>query len=149
PAGHQPTFTEGMERWKHRETHGDSDHAFGWKYLSEAQLWRSRNANARTLLGDLRLRVFLKSGLSFSRCAAFNLIYEELAQGQSLDVLTRCDSAFGYVLRAEACGDRTFHIEFGHRPHDGWNSGGEWLVKFDPSGALEDVELVRMWIDSD
>ena len=42
PAGHQPTFTEGMERWKHRETHGDSDHAFGWKYLSEAKLWKAR-----------------------------------------------------------------------------------------------------------
>ncbi|RYI20013.1 MAG: DUF3291 domain-containing protein, partial [Acetobacteraceae bacterium] len=26
----------------HLEMHGDSDHAFGWKYLQEAQAWKTR-----------------------------------------------------------------------------------------------------------
>ena len=46
PEGHRPDITEGMERFQHLEAHGDSDHAFGWSYLKEAQLWRVRNCNA-------------------------------------------------------------------------------------------------------
>ena len=42
PEGTRPTEAEGMARWRHRETHGDSDHAFGWTYLKEAQLWRTK-----------------------------------------------------------------------------------------------------------
>lgn len=41
PVGHRPDFAEGMARWRHREAQGDSDHAFGWKYLKEAHGWKS------------------------------------------------------------------------------------------------------------
>lgn len=41
PEGHRPTLDEALERLQHLQTHGDSDHAFGWKYLTEAQLWKS------------------------------------------------------------------------------------------------------------
>lgn len=124
----------------------DDDDDAGDSALS--QLWRSRNANARTLLGDLRLRAFLKAGLSFSDCAAFDLIYEAIARGEGLDILTKCGTEFGYVLRAEGRGDQTFLIEFGHRSEEGWNSGGEWLVRFNQSGSVDDVDLVGMWCDS-
>ena len=42
PAGHRPTLDEALERLKHLEAHGDSDHAFAWKYLKEAQAWKTR-----------------------------------------------------------------------------------------------------------
>ncbi|NHB78012.1 DUF3291 domain-containing protein [Rhodobacter calidifons] len=41
PAGHKPSLDEGQVRLKHREAHGDSLHAFGWKYLKEAQAWKT------------------------------------------------------------------------------------------------------------
>ena len=41
PAGHRPTLVEALERLKHLEAHGDSDHAFGWRYLKEAQAWKA------------------------------------------------------------------------------------------------------------
>ncbi len=45
PQGHRPTVEEGMERFRHRETHGDSDYAFGWAHLTAAHLWRSKNCD--------------------------------------------------------------------------------------------------------
>jgi hypothetical protein len=42
PAGHLPTLDEGLARLEHLKSTGDSDHAFGWKYLKEARLWQSR-----------------------------------------------------------------------------------------------------------
>jgi hypothetical protein len=39
PAGHRPTVFEAMDRLAHRKANGDSDHAFGWSWLKEAQLW--------------------------------------------------------------------------------------------------------------
>ena len=33
---------ETLEQLKHLEAHGDSDHAFGWTYLKEAQAWKTR-----------------------------------------------------------------------------------------------------------
>jgi Domain of unknown function (DUF3291) len=42
PAGHRPTLDEALARLTHLEEHGDSDHAFGWKYLKEAQAWKTR-----------------------------------------------------------------------------------------------------------
>lgn len=41
PAGHVPTVAEGLERLSHRKLQGDSKHAFEWKWLKEAQLWKS------------------------------------------------------------------------------------------------------------
>ncbi len=41
PAGHRPTLDEALERLKHLEARGDSDHAFGWTYLKEAQAWKT------------------------------------------------------------------------------------------------------------
>lgn len=41
PADHRPTLAEGLERLAHREAHGDSDHAFGWRHLPQAQLWKT------------------------------------------------------------------------------------------------------------
>ena len=45
PEGTQPTEAEGMARWRHRESHGDTEHAFGWSYLKEAQLWKTKGCN--------------------------------------------------------------------------------------------------------
>lgn len=41
-AGHKPSLAEALDRLGHLKTHGDSDHAFGWSYLKDAKLWRSR-----------------------------------------------------------------------------------------------------------
>ncbi len=45
PAGHRPTLDEALERLEHLREHGDSDHAFGWKHLNDAQLWRQKNCS--------------------------------------------------------------------------------------------------------
>jgi heme-degrading monooxygenase HmoA len=37
PAGHLPSLDEALARLEHLLRHGDSDHAFGWTYLKEAQ----------------------------------------------------------------------------------------------------------------
>ena len=105
------------------------------------QLWRKRNAEARALLGDTRLKTFFKAGLDFSDGAAFDLIYEALARGEGLDILTRLEAEFGYVLGAECLADYYYRIEFGYRSNDGWNDGGVWLVRFSPLGAVADVDL--------
>ncbi|MEO0622729.1 MAG: DUF3291 domain-containing protein [Pseudomonadota bacterium] len=42
PEGHRPTVAEAMERFRYLDAHGDSDHAFGWRHLAEAKLWKSR-----------------------------------------------------------------------------------------------------------
>lgn len=42
PEGHRPSLDEALERLAHLERDGDSDHAFGWRWLKEAQLWRTR-----------------------------------------------------------------------------------------------------------
>ncbi|OYX25890.1 MAG: hypothetical protein B7Z10_04905 [Rhodobacterales bacterium 32-66-7] len=41
PEGYRPSVAEGMARWQHLQAHGDSDAAFGWSYLKEAQLWKT------------------------------------------------------------------------------------------------------------
>jgi hypothetical protein len=43
PAGHKPTLEEALHRLDHLKRHGDSDHAFGWAHLKDAELWRQRN----------------------------------------------------------------------------------------------------------
>ncbi len=39
--GHTPTMDEAMARLAHLQTHGDSDFAFGWKYLQNAEMWKT------------------------------------------------------------------------------------------------------------
>ncbi|MGB7262838.1 MAG: DUF3291 domain-containing protein [Albidovulum sp.] len=41
PEGHEPTLDEALERLAHKRENGDTDHAFGWSYLKEAQAWKS------------------------------------------------------------------------------------------------------------
>jgi hypothetical protein len=41
PAGHRPTVQEAVERLRHLQQQGPSDHAFGWESLPTAQLWKS------------------------------------------------------------------------------------------------------------
>jgi Domain of unknown function (DUF3291) len=41
PAGHKPTLAEALGRLEHLQTQGDSDEAFGWKYLTEATAWKT------------------------------------------------------------------------------------------------------------
>jgi hypothetical protein len=43
PVGHRPTLDEALERLEHLKQHGASAHAFGWDYVKDAQLWRSRS----------------------------------------------------------------------------------------------------------
>lgn len=47
PAGHRPTLDEALARLDHRRAHGDSDHAFGWNWLKDARLWRTRACGER------------------------------------------------------------------------------------------------------
>jgi hypothetical protein len=42
PQGHRPSLEEALERLEYLKSNGDSDHAFGWSYLAQAKLWRSR-----------------------------------------------------------------------------------------------------------
>lgn len=42
PEGHRPNIDEAMAKLAHLEAHGDSDEAFGWAWLKQAQLWRTR-----------------------------------------------------------------------------------------------------------
>ncbi|MGL4236964.1 DUF3291 domain-containing protein [Tabrizicola sp.] len=41
PEGHRPTLEEALARLALLEANGDSDEAFGWKYLKEARLWQT------------------------------------------------------------------------------------------------------------
>jgi hypothetical protein len=43
PKGHRPTLDEARDRLAHLEKHGDTEHAFGWTYLKEAQLWQTHS----------------------------------------------------------------------------------------------------------
>lgn len=43
PAGHRPSLDEALARLDHLRHHGPSDHAFGWDWLEEAQLWKRRS----------------------------------------------------------------------------------------------------------
>lgn len=45
PEGHRPTLNEALARLDHIQAHGDSDQAFGWAWLKEARLWRSRGCD--------------------------------------------------------------------------------------------------------
>lgn len=45
PVGHAPTLDEALARLEHLRAHGDSDHAFGWSHLPQAQLWKTRHCN--------------------------------------------------------------------------------------------------------
>jgi hypothetical protein len=47
PIGHQPSLEEGLARLEHLNAHGDSDHAFGWSWLEQAKLWRTKNCTAQ------------------------------------------------------------------------------------------------------
>ncbi|WP_300055764.1 DUF3291 domain-containing protein [uncultured Roseobacter sp.] len=40
PEGHRPTLEEALARLEHLNTHGDSDHAFGWAHLKQARQWQ-------------------------------------------------------------------------------------------------------------
>ncbi|MEM6636491.1 MAG: DUF3291 domain-containing protein [Pseudomonadota bacterium] len=43
PPGHRPTLDEAMNRLDHRRRHGDTDHAFGWSHLPDAQQWIAKS----------------------------------------------------------------------------------------------------------
>lgn len=45
PIGYTPTLDEALARLDHMRAHGDTDHAFGWSYLKEAQLWKTKGCN--------------------------------------------------------------------------------------------------------
>lgn len=42
PQGHTPTVAEGMARFHYKARVGDTDRAFGWSWLQEAQLYKSK-----------------------------------------------------------------------------------------------------------
>ncbi len=41
PADHKPTLDEALDRLAHLQANGDTDQAFGWSYLTEAQAWKT------------------------------------------------------------------------------------------------------------
>ncbi len=42
--GHRPTKIEAMERLEYLRKNGESDHAFGWKYLKETNILQSNDS---------------------------------------------------------------------------------------------------------
>ncbi|MEM9968664.1 MAG: DUF3291 domain-containing protein [Pseudomonadota bacterium] len=42
PHGHYPTVFEAMDRFRHLQSHGETQHAFGWRLLEDAELWRTK-----------------------------------------------------------------------------------------------------------
>ncbi|MEM9582495.1 MAG: DUF3291 domain-containing protein [Pseudomonadota bacterium] len=42
PIGHQPTLDEALDRLEMLNERGDSPDAFGWDYLKEATMWKTR-----------------------------------------------------------------------------------------------------------
>lgn len=45
PKGHKPTLDEALARLDLLRAQGDTDQAFGWAYLKEAQLWKTKGCN--------------------------------------------------------------------------------------------------------
>ncbi len=45
PVGHQPTLEEALDRLEHLRSNGDSDYAFGWAHLKQAQMWQSHGCS--------------------------------------------------------------------------------------------------------
>lgn len=45
PAGHRPSLDEGLARLDHLRAEGDSDHAFGWNWLTKARQWREKSCD--------------------------------------------------------------------------------------------------------
>ena len=41
PIGHKPTLEDALERLALLQANGDTDQAFGWSYLKEAQAWKT------------------------------------------------------------------------------------------------------------
>ena len=41
PAMHLADLDEALARLAHLQEHGDTDHAFGWTYLNDSQLWKT------------------------------------------------------------------------------------------------------------
>ena len=41
PVGHEPTLDEALARLAQKQTTSDSDQAFGWSYLKDAQAWKT------------------------------------------------------------------------------------------------------------
>ncbi|MEM9146114.1 MAG: DUF3291 domain-containing protein [Pseudomonadota bacterium] len=39
--GHRPTVAEALDRFRHLEAQGATDHAFGWAHLAQARLWKT------------------------------------------------------------------------------------------------------------
>lgn len=46
PEGHRPTLDEGLARLETLRQRGNSDDAFGWDWLAEARLYKTRACNA-------------------------------------------------------------------------------------------------------
>jgi hypothetical protein len=46
PEGHRPTLDEAMERLAHKQTHGDSDYAFGWDYLKATEVYTAHQCGS-------------------------------------------------------------------------------------------------------
>ncbi len=41
PVGHKPTLDEALAKLAHKDANSDSDQAFGWSYLKDAQAWKT------------------------------------------------------------------------------------------------------------
>jgi hypothetical protein len=45
PVGHRPTMAQAMARFRHLESEGASDHAFGWDHIKDAELWKTKRCD--------------------------------------------------------------------------------------------------------
>ncbi len=46
PEGHRPTLKDALGKLKHRQDHGDTDSAFGWDWLKDAQMHKTHACRA-------------------------------------------------------------------------------------------------------
>ena len=48
PIGHRPPLNEALDRLAFLTANSDTDHAFGWAYLTETQAWKTKSGKTMT-----------------------------------------------------------------------------------------------------
>jgi hypothetical protein len=106
----------------------------------------ARVAHARAFLGDQRLVAFLRWARNEPEVFACKLINECLDKGETLDDIFSGPGYDGYKLEAEESGDGQWRIKFGCQAGPDAGDGGEWDVKFNAAGEVEEGFQTGCWI---
>ena len=98
-------------------------------------------AEARAVLGDKRLLVFLRRCRTARNILACKLINTELDRGESLDEIFYTGEGLGYYLAVKRTGTDAFDVSFGCQAGPLEGDGGEWSVSFTPGGKVARIKL--------